>query len=222
MWNDYFYNIQRKYSMRVSYKEPLIIRLDGKNVTKNQEIDLTDKSEKSFLYSMEETVKYFTSQYLGYAIYGSDEVSFIFPEPMILMKALDKDNDNHSNEITSLFSQYFFQYFNKFNKNRLVFFHAKCFSIPKEKITSYIKYRARSIENVMATYILKRRGEKFAGLDLGEKTEKCKLLDDYETIKQYINANLYYDGKKISLEKFLEGIISPDEDLESRFIGFFN
>ena len=35
MWINYFFNIQRKYSMRVSKKLPLVIRLDGKDVTKN-------------------------------------------------------------------------------------------------------------------------------------------------------------------------------------------
>lgn len=36
MWNSYFFQIQSKYSMRVSFKNPLVIRLDGKDVTKNK------------------------------------------------------------------------------------------------------------------------------------------------------------------------------------------
>ena len=35
MWNSYFFQIQSKYSMRVSFKNPLVIRLDGKDVIKN-------------------------------------------------------------------------------------------------------------------------------------------------------------------------------------------
>lgn len=31
-WNDYFGNIRKKYNMRVSQKNPLVIDLDGKNV----------------------------------------------------------------------------------------------------------------------------------------------------------------------------------------------
>lgn len=203
MWKNYFYNIQKKYSMRVSKKEPLVIRLDGKDITKNKEINLADKSEKSFLDAMEKTVSYFTLEHSAYAIYGSDEVSFIFPEPGKLMRSLDSDTDNHSNEIISVFSQLFFYHFNKFDKNKLVFFHAKCFSIPEGKITSYIKYRSRSIQNVMATYILKRNKESFAELDLKGKIDKCKSLENYEGIKNFLEATLFYKGRQISLEDFL-------------------
>ena len=34
MWNSYFFQIQSKYSMRVSFKNPLVIRLDGKMLQK--------------------------------------------------------------------------------------------------------------------------------------------------------------------------------------------
>jgi len=204
MWKNYFYNIQKKYSMRLSRKAPLIIRLDGKDITKNKTINLANKSEKSFLDAMEKTVSYFTLEYSAYAIYGSDEVSFIFPEPEILMKALDSDTDNHSNEVVSVFSQQFFYHFNKNDKNKIVFFHAKCFSIPEGKTTPYIKYRARSIQNVMTTYVLKRQKESFAELNLKEKIEKCKKLENYQEIKNFLEGTLFYKGRQISLEEFLE------------------
>lgn len=49
MWHSYFYQIQSKYNMRVSIKNPLVIRLDGKNVTKNRNYDLLNNYEGSFL-----------------------------------------------------------------------------------------------------------------------------------------------------------------------------
>lgn len=60
MWHSYFYQIQSKYNMRVSIKNPLVIRLDGKNVTKNRNYDLLNNYEGSFLNLLEKTVKYFT------------------------------------------------------------------------------------------------------------------------------------------------------------------
>ena len=45
MWNSYFFQIQSKYSMRVSFKNPLVIRLDGKDVTKNKKYDLLNNYE---------------------------------------------------------------------------------------------------------------------------------------------------------------------------------
>lgn len=223
MWNNYFYNIQKKYSMRVSSREPLIIRLDGKNITKNKKVNLLDFcSQKGFMYSMEKTVEYFTMKYKCYAIYGSDEVSFIFMDPMELMSDLDSESDNHSNEIVSLFSQYFFHYFNNFDINKLVFFHAKCFSIPTGKIISYIKYRSRIIENVMITYFLKENNLNEKDLKLDEKIDKCKSIDNYYIIEKIKKGILYFNGKQIILDEFFKGNTIYVQNVEERFSDFFD
>lgn len=60
MWQSYFFQIQNKYNMRVSIKNPLVIRLDGKNVTKNKSLNLLNNYEGSFINLLEKTVKYFT------------------------------------------------------------------------------------------------------------------------------------------------------------------
>lgn len=221
MWKDYFYNIQRKYSMRLSTKETLIIRLDGKNITKNKTIDLMDEKEKSFMYAMEQSAKYFSEKYKCYAIYGSDEISFIMKQPNLLFEDLSKESDTHSNEVISLFSQMFFYYFNNFDKNKLVFFHAKCFSIPTEKILSYMKYRSRSIENVMVTYFLKKNACHMPEENLEEKIARCKKIKEYQKLERYQKGKLVYNGKKLKLKEFLEGKEIPEENLENRFSDLF-
>ena len=55
MWNSYFFQIQSKYSMRVSFKNPLVIRLDGKDVTKNKKYDLLNNYEGNFRNTLEKT-----------------------------------------------------------------------------------------------------------------------------------------------------------------------
>lgn len=60
MWQSYFYQIQKKYNMRLSYKNPLVIRLDGKSVTKNKNYDLLNNYDNSFRNILEKTVQYFT------------------------------------------------------------------------------------------------------------------------------------------------------------------
>ena len=60
MWYSYFRKIQDKYSMRVSLKNPLIIRLDGKNVTKNSSFDLINNYAGGFVGSLEKTAAYFS------------------------------------------------------------------------------------------------------------------------------------------------------------------
>ena len=112
MWNSYFFQIQSKYSMRVSFKNPLVIRLDGKDVTKNKKYDLLNNYEGNFRNTLEKTAEFFTKKYKCLAILGSDEISFIFTDPLVVISDLDKEKWNTSNEIISVFSQYFFDYFN--------------------------------------------------------------------------------------------------------------
>ena len=208
MWNSYFYNIQKKYSMRVSTQKPLVIRLDGKDATKNKNINLLDTSTNGFLDALIKSASFFTEKYQCYAVFGSDEISFIFPSTDILLKDLDSDRTTHSHEIISVFSQYFFQYFNNFDKHKIVFWHAKCFSIESEKIVSYVKYRSRSIENVLATYFLKRNNVSFDNSTLEQNKEKCCELPDYASLAPHINGYLYFNGKEISLNDFLNGNIN--------------
>ena len=191
MWNSYFFQIQSKYSMRVSFKNPLVIRLDGKDVTKNKKYDLLNNYEGNFRNTLEKTAEFFTRKYKCLAILGSDEISFIFTDPLVVISDLDKEKWNTSNEIISVFSQYFFDYFNEHNKQSKVFWHGKCFSIRNEKINSYIKFRSGIIKNVMTTYFLSKYNIKM-GKEKQEKREiECKKLQGYEVLEDIQNGVLY-------------------------------
>lgn len=216
IWNDYFANIRNKYNMRVSTKKPLVINLDGKGITNNSFFSLIDNTTGGFLGVMEETVKYFTKRYNCVSIFGTDEVSFIFEEPLILVEDLNSDINTKSDEIISMFSQYFFEYFNNLNKRENVFWHGECFSIPFNKVNSYIKCKSGSIKNVLTTYFLKKNNVKNAGkIKLQEKIEMCKKYDGYEkSLKKIENGILYKNGDRIDIEEFLNGsikIIEPEE-----------
>ena len=218
MWNNYFYNIQKKYSMRISSKKPLVIRLDGKEVTRNKNINLFDCSDNGFLDALKKTASFFTQKYSCYAIFGSDEISFIFPSVDILLPDLDSDKTTLSNEIVSVFSQYFFQYFNNFDKHRILFWHAKCFSIPNEKIVSYVKYRSKSIENVLTTYFLIRNGITFENDNIENRRKKCESVPSFSTLSNHIAGFLYLNGKEISLNDFLNGsVIYTESDNNDAF-----
>lgn len=204
MWRNYFFQIQSKYNMRVSTTEPLVIRFDGKDVTKNKELNFFDIYNGSFTDAFEKTVKFFTEKYHGYSIFGSDEVSFIFPDPMLVIADLDVDKCNRTNEIIALFSQIFFHHFNTLYIKDTIFWHGKCFSIPSEKLKSYIKYRSGSIKNVMVTYFLKKRNSNPGNIKLEEKIEVAKQFPDFKLLEDYQDGILYYDGSRISQKDFLE------------------
>lgn len=216
MWNSYFFQIQSKYSMRVSFKNPLVIRLDGKDVTKNKKYDLLNNYEGNFRNTLEKTAEFFTKKYKCLAILGSDEISFIFTDPLVVISDLDKEKWNTSNEIISVFSQYFFDYFNEHNKQSKVFWHGKCFSIRNEKINSYIKFRSSIIKNVMTTYFLSKYNIKM-GKEKQEKREiECKKLQGYEVLEDIQNGVLYLEGDRIDIIEFYKGNIKEVKSTEHK------
>lgn len=216
MWNSYFFQIQSKYSMRVSFKNPLVIRLDGKDVTKNKKYDLLNNYEGNFRNTLEKTAEFFTRKYKCLAILGSDEISFIFTDPLVVISDLDKEKWNTSNEIISVFSQYFFDYFNEHNKQSKVFWHGKCFSIRNEKINSYIKFRSSVIKNVMTTYFLSKYNIKM-GKEKQEKREiECKKLQGYDVLEDIQNGVLYLEGDRIDITEFYKGNIKKVKSTEHK------
>ena len=216
MWNSYFFQIQSKYSMRVSFKNPLVIRLDGKDVTKNKKYDLLNNYEGNFRNTLEKTAEFFTRKYKCLAILGSDEISFIFTDPLVVISDLDKEKWNTSNEIVSVFSQYFFDYFNEHNKQSKVFWHGKCFSIRNEKINSYIKFRSSIIKNVMTTYFLSKYNIKM-GKEKQEKREiECKKLQGYEVLEDIQDGVLYLEGDRIDIIEFYKGNIKKVKSTEHK------
>lgn len=216
MWNSYFFQIQSKYSMRVSFKNPLVIRLDGKDVTKNKKYDLLNNYEGNFRNTLEKTAEFFTKKYKCLAILGSDEISFIFTDPLVVISDLDKEKWNTSNEIISVFSQYFFDYFNEHNKQSKVFWHGKCFSIRNEKINSYIKFRSSVIKNVMTTYFLSKYNIKM-GKEKQEKREiECKKLQGYDVLEDIQNGILYLEGDRIDITEFYKGNIKKVKSTEHK------
>ena len=207
-WNDYFANIRNKYSMRVSKTKPLIIDLDGKNVTSNAMYSLLDNQKGSFLDIVEQVVKKITYEYECMAIFGVDEISFIFDSATGIIDKINNNKNYKSDEIISIFSQYFFNEFNNLNSKTTIFWHGKCYSIEENKKISYIKYKSQSILNVFLAYFLKKNGIKDAGnIKLYKKLELCNKIDFFKDVEQYSKGILYYKGKRIDLDEYLKGNI---------------
>lgn len=212
MWQSYFYQIQAKYNVRLSTKKPLIVRLDGKDVTKNKNLDLLNDYNGSFLNTLEKTAQAISLKYSCLCIFGSDEISFIIKNPMPIFKEFDKDMYTGSNEFISLFSQNFFEKFNSFNNGPNIFWHAKCFSINEDKIISYLKYRSTIIKNVMTTYFLIRKNAYRNNENLKKRSEKCKTFSDYDILDNVQNGILYYNGKRLNLGNYYGGTITEVEN----------
>ena len=199
--------------MQVSSKEPLVINLDGKNTTKDKEKNIIEMYKGSFRDTLEQAAKYFSKKYNCLAIFGADEISFIFKDPMLLINDLNSDKNTFSTEIIALFSQYFFDYFNSLYKGEKIFWHSKCFSIHSEKIFSFIKYKSKLIQVLHTTYFLKHKGVIDAGkIKLDEKIKLCNSYPDYMAYENYNIGMLYFNGKKINIKKYLENKVLKIEE----------
>lgn len=217
MWISYFFQIQSKYSMRVSLKNPLVIRFDGKDVTKNKNLDLLNNYKGSFRSNLEKTAEFFTRRYQCLSILGSDEISFIFTNPISVISDLDKENCTGSNEIIALFSQYFFDYFNQCDNKIKTFWHGKCFSINKDKINSYIKFRSGIIKNVMTTYFLSKNNVRMGNVKQEKRVAECKKMEGYEILEDTQDGILYFDGDRIDINEFYNGNIKKIKSITNEY-----
>ena len=220
---NYFFKIINKYNLSLSNNKPLVLFLDGKHVTSNNMYNLNNETIGSFNDYFEKTIKYFSNKYNCIALSGVDEVSFIITDTTLLRKDCNLKNLK-SQDVVSVFSQKFFQYFKNLNKNT-VYWHCKSLSIPNGKVISYLKYRSNFILGTSTTYFLKRKNIKDAGnLSKDEKIAMCNSFDDYKEIKQFENGRLYKNGKLIDLNSYLsqEEIIELFEiERKDLFTNFF-
>ena len=221
-WQNYFEHIVNKYNLGLSQNHPIVIFLDGKSVTSSNFVNLNTESAGSFNEAFDKTIKYFSNKYKAIAIYGVDEVSFIFEKPKYLIEDLNL-NKIKAHDIVSKFSQMFFDEFNKNMNVRKIYWHCKVSNIPKGKIKSYLKYRSTSIYELFMTYFLKRMGIKNAGkINLPEKVEMCKKYTEYENIKKFEKGHLYLNENLIDLVSYMEKgeIISLKEIKRNNTINF--
>lgn len=206
-WNNYFDNIKNKYNLKMNTNNPIVIFVDGKDITKSLKYNLIVESKDSFNDIFEQTIKYFTMKFDCIAISGVDEVSFILEDSRKLQNFVSR-RKYKAHDIISIFSQYFYQYFNARYTNGPVYWHCKCSNIPKGKIKSYIRYRSLTIYELNLTYFLKRKQLKDAGkIALTEKEQKCNEMKDYQEFKKFAKGKLYINGQQVYLAAFLNNEI---------------
>lgn len=154
---NFFKNIENRYKNKISLKKPLILRLDGKGVTKNPNIDLLDEGENSFSCALKRTGKYIAEKYRCITYISNDEINIIFENPIFISKIfksidIQKINSLISQEVFFIFNKYF----NTINIKNPIYFDCRCFNIPENKVYSYLKYRYKSSINTSIQYFAKR------------------------------------------------------------------
>lgn len=219
-WFNYFSNMRNKYNLRVSSNKPLILFLDAKDSSKNKREILKGK-ENDFFDCLDKTAKHFSTRYNCIAIYGTDEISFIIEDTYKFIASINNENSFRTNDIVSIFSQYFFEYFNNLYSKETVYWHCKVFNIPKEKVESYIRFKSKGILKGITSIFLKKNGINNAyGIKLEEKIKMCKEIETFSMTEEYRNGVIYRNGYKIDLREYLKGnvvIIEEDEKKQNDF-----
>ena len=202
-WFNYFSNVRNKYNLRVSPNNPIILFLDAKDSAKSKREILKGK-ENDFFDCLDKTAKYFSTRYKCIVIYGTDEISFIIEDTHNFILSINNENSFRTHDIVSIFSQYFFEYFNNLYLKEAVYWHCKVFNINKKKIQSYIKFKSQGILKGVTSLFLKQNGIKNAyGIKLEEKIKMCQEWENFSMTEEYRNGVMYISGDKIDLSKYL-------------------
>lgn len=215
-WKNYFCNIENKYNLKMNKRQPIVLFIDGKDITKSLQYDLITENKNSFNDIFEQTIKYFSEKLECMAISGVDEVSFIL-EDSIKLEEVIPVKEYKAHDIISIFSQQFYKYFNDKYEDSPVYWHCKCSNIPKGKIKSYIKFRSLTVYELKLTYFLKRKQFKDSGkIALSEKEQKCHEMPGYEEIEEFVRGKLYVNGQQVDLEAFLNDQILEMPEIERK------
>jgi hypothetical protein len=149
---DYFKLIENKYINRLSVSNPIVIRLDGKDVCGNPDVDLLDENIGGFAYALIETGKFFSRKYRCIVYVTTDEINIVVEDANILKNSYKK---LEAQKISSLVSQEVFMEFNRHYKGDSVLFDARSFNIYENKINSYLLHRIALGENVLINHFAK-------------------------------------------------------------------
>lgn len=216
-WFNYFCNMRHKYNMRISAKKPLVIFLDAKDSSKYKR-NLMKGYENDFFDCMCKTAKYFTQKYNCVSIWGTDEISFIIDDVDTFIDSINNDKTFRSHDIVSVFSQYFFEYFNGVYKSGPVYWHCKCFNISPEKKMSYIKFKSHGLLKGITSNFLKQNGVKNAArIRLDEKLKMCEEYENFSSISDYKYGVLYLNGQKIDVNDYFDGKITVLDETNNSY-----
>ena len=204
MYFNYFKKLEKKYFLELSNSKPVVIRFDGKNITKSQKYNLS--FENAFTTALLKTTKKLVNRFDGCLAYvAMDEVSFIFKDLNILKNHYVKDTQSLQYFI-SMFQQEFVSIFWKHIPN--IYFGVTIFCIPENKEKSYIAYRKSVCRNTSVVYFAKRN--KDYNIPYRSKPIKEILTE----IK-----NLHLDSELTRFPHFMNGTIVKndfEENLEKQ------
>lgn len=207
---DYFGDRQKRYESQISLSTPFVIRFDGKNCTANGIRDLTAPGKGEFAQSLITAAQNLTRKYKGLAYVDLDEVSLIVTEPAIVFNRVGSAK---TQDITAVLSQELYVEFDKeYIGYKPVYFAANMFSIPNNKVVSYIQYRTKSCQNVNRVYFSKKNGLNYHRGNVKSDRLKDLLVEyaGYNEAPVYAREGVLVLGRKLCKAfDYTKGVYTP-------------
>ena len=179
---DYFKKIEHRYKNNLSTHKAIVIRLDGKDITKNTTINLQDH-QNLFTRSVVNAIVILQKKIQCKIYIALDEINFIFEDPNVLLNYYNKTG---LQDCLALFIQDFTEIL--WEKYSGLKFSASMFCIYKDKIDLYIKYRQSLCFNTAIFYYAKRNLNK-------ENYKNKKLSEVLEFLEENGHMNNLKDNK---------------------------
>lgn len=202
---DFWGKIENKYNIGLKKDRGIILRFDGRNITKDKSINLLDETS-GFSYALKQVAKELSLKYSYLYIYiATDEINIMILDTDKLLKNM---KSNYAQEIVTTFGQEISYIFHKYYKDRFIIFAGRAFSVYQDNYPSYLIYRKHTNKSVLTTYFLKRRNITVHNKNFTEKEAEAIKFDDYNNRTLYQSEGIiYYRGKEIGVETVLkEGI----------------
>ena len=202
---NYFKILEDKYKTRLSVKSPIIIRLDGKNICKNKEINMLDEDSYGFAFALKKAGTFFSRKFNCIALASSDELNLIILEPGQIKRTY---GNLECQKVSSFIAQEVAFVFNSNFSGERIMFDARTFNIPSHKVSSYILYRTQSAKNVYTVYYAKkllssfeRKGKKMYEID----EILCSISDEFKNRSMHNTiGTAYVNGAATSIDTLLD------------------
>lgn len=198
---DFFSKIESKYDIGLKSDRGIICRIDARNTTGNDNINLLDE-EHGFTYALKTASLEFSKRHSTVLIYvATDEVNFLIADTKRFLSTM---KHNYAQEITSIISQEFSYLFHQ-NYDKFTVFSGRSFSVYKNNFNSYLINRKHMNRNVLATYFFKKHNLPFYRKTYKEMEEFGNKIESYRNRTIYQKEGIvYYRGITFKIEDVIQ------------------
>ena len=194
-----FQALEKSQRLYLQENKPVIIRLDGKDVTKNhKDYPLIPWVPfRKAVFDAAEAVASMYARFTGKQVYSAmDEASIIFHDTGPFWKKFDDTNAIYA---VAIILQQFLAEYKRHNGPGDTMFGISIFNVSRKDIEEYIALRKQLAFNTAAVYLAKEMGRKDLYHRISDKESFGMMMDDPEYARAFAEIsehdNSFFEGK---------------------------